>query len=196
MVTSLNNTTPFDRSAHMKQLHKEGRYLGTSKIGIWNQSSEKHERMANLKLQNSLNKSSKGYGSEYHMRERNRLLLHNQFQGQNGYLYFLKFPGSVKVGFSKNWERRVTKQILGGDVILIISGPTSDLADLEFDVFTQFQEYTQLSSDKTRYTEFLDLDAMEDIYCFLLDKVNQNPKLKIQINNASSTTMYKARRKG
>ena len=101
----------------------------------------------------------------------------------------------MKVGFSKNWERRVTKQILGGDVILIISGPTSDLADLEFDVFTQFQEYTQLSSDKTRYTEFLDLDAMEDIYCFLLDKVNQNPKLKIQINNASSTTMYKARRK-
>ena len=34
--------TPWNRSEHMKLLHSQGRYQGTSKIGIWNQSQEKH----------------------------------------------------------------------------------------------------------------------------------------------------------
>ena len=37
----------FNRSEHMKQLHKDGRYKGTSKIGIWNSSEEKRERISN-----------------------------------------------------------------------------------------------------------------------------------------------------
>ena len=37
--------TTWNRSEHMKLLHSQGRYKGTSKIGIWNQSQEKHDRM-------------------------------------------------------------------------------------------------------------------------------------------------------
>lgn len=177
------NPVPFNRSEHMKQLHQSGRYLGTSKIGEWNRSAEKHERMELLRRQNALDKTSHGYGSEWHMRQNSRTLLHNKFQGEEGYMYFLRFPGSVKVGFSKNWERRVTKQILGGTVIAIISGPTNDLADLEFDTFSKFQKYTQLSQDGSRYTEFLDLKARKEIYKFLKDQVKQNPKLKFEIEN-------------
>lgn len=175
--------TPWNRSEHMKMLHQSGRYTGTSKIGEWNKSEEKRQRMIGYKLANSLNKNSKGYGSEWHMRQNSRTLLHNKFQGELGYMYFLKFPASIKVGFSKDWERRTTKQILGGQVIAIISGPTNDLADLEFDTFIKFQKYTQLDSTKTRYTEFMDIKAKRYVYDYLKQKVKENPKLKFEIQN-------------
>lgn len=173
----------FNRSEHMKQLHKEGRYKGTSKIGIWNSSEEKRERMKNIRERNRLDKNSKGYGSEYHMRMANRTLLHNKFQGQSGFMYFLEFPKTVKVGFSKEWHRRLDKEITGGRVILIISGPTDDLADLEFDTFIEFQDYTQLDETGTRYTEFLDKKVKRKVYDFLLKKVKENRKLKIDVKN-------------
>lgn len=173
----------WSRSEHMKLLHSQGRYQGTSKIGIWNQSQDKHDRMMKIRESNLLNKSSHGYGSEYHMRVANRTLLHNKFQGASGYLYFLEFPGSVKVGFSKDWERRVTKQILGGRVIAIISGPTNDLADLEFDTMIKFQKYTKLNQEGTRYTEFLEKSQKQNIYRFLEEMVKKNNNLKFEIHN-------------
>lgn len=176
-------SVPWNRSEHMRQLHASGRYLGTSKIGEWNRSDEKRERMNNYRTLNSLNKNSHGYGSEWHMRQANRTLLHNKFQGETGYLYLLKFPASIKVGFSKDWERRTTKQILGGIVVAIISGPTNDLADLEFDTFDRFQKYTKLNESGTRYTEFLDLQVKRQVYDFLKQKVHENPKLKFEIQN-------------
>lgn len=98
----LNN---FDRAAHMRELHAQGRYAGTSRIGEWNVSKEKHDRMEEIRKRNLLDKSSHGYGSEYHMRLANKTLLGNKFQGEEGFLYFLEFPGSIKVGFSKDWEK-------------------------------------------------------------------------------------------
>lgn len=173
----------FDRSARMKELHQQGRYKGTSKIGEWNKSEEKRERMKRIRERNAKDKKSRGYGSEYHQRLANRTLLHNKFQGASGYMYFLVFPASIKVGFSKNWERRTTKQIMGGRVVLIISGPTDNLADLEFDTLIEFQDYTKLTPDGKRYTEFLDLSVKEDVHEYLLERVLQDPALKIEIQN-------------
>lgn len=174
---------PFNRSEHMKQLHKEGRYIGTSRIGIWNSSEEKRERMKNIRERNLLDKTSHGYGSEYHQRQNNRVLLHNKFQGENGFLYMLDFPGSIKVGFSKDWERRTQRQIIGGRVVLIISGPTNDLADLEFDTFVKFQKYTKLDKTGRRYTEFLDRRVRKQVYDFLLEQVKLNKNLKLEVKN-------------
>jgi hypothetical protein len=176
----------FDRSEHMKELHRLGRYAGTSKIGIWNSSQEKRDRMKAIRENNLLNKLSTGYGSEYHQRLANKTLLHNKFQGDEGYVYFLDFPQSIKVGFSKNWERRVTKQILGGRVILIISGPTNELADLEFNTFIKFRDYTQLDSTGTRYTEFMDKTVKRQVYNYLMREVRNNPNFKIEIKNSLS----------
>ena len=180
----------FNRSEHMKLLHQQGRYAGTSKIGLWNASKEKQERMKSIFAHNALDKNSRGYGSEYAMRVNNRILLHNKFQGKEGYLYFVKYPASIKVGFSKNWERRLnyelpkTNHILGGKVIMIVSGDTSDLADLEFDTFIKFQEFTQLSQDKTRYTEFMDKKIRNEVYKFLKERVkDSNNKLKLIVDN-------------
>lgn len=173
----------FDRAEHMRQLHKEGRYKGTSKIGLWNVSDEKRERMKNIRERNRLDKSSRGYGSEYHMRQANRTLLHNKFQGEKGFMYFLEFPKTVKVGFSKEWHRRLDKEITGGRVILIISGPTNDLADLEFDTFVEFQDYTKLDETGTRYTEFLDKKIKKQVYDYLMKKVRENKNLKIDVKN-------------
>jgi len=173
----------FNRSEHMKELHRSGRYEGTSRIGEWNVSEEKKERMKLIREANGLDKNSHGYGSEYHMRIANRTLLHNKFQGEDGYMYFLIFPASVKVGFSKDWERRTTKQILGGKVSLIISGPTNDLADLEFDTLVHFQDYTKLNDEGTRYTEFLDLSVKKDVYNFLKNAVKKDNSLHIEIDN-------------
>lgn len=180
---------PFNRSEHMKLLHSQGRYAGTSKIGIWNSSEEKRQRMAGLLAKNALDKNSRGYGSEYAMRVNNRILLNNKFQGETGFIYFLKFPGSIKVGFSKDWERRVGYQIpemmhiVGGKVIAIISGPTQDLADLEFDTFIKFKDYTQLNQEGTRYTEFMDLKVRKEVYEFLKQRVQSNKNLKFEIQN-------------
>ena len=171
----------FNRSEHMKMLHSQGRYAGTSKIGQWNVSEEKRARMAELRSKNALDKNSTGYGSERAMRVNNRLLLHNKFQGEQGYLYFLEFPNSIKVGFSKDWERRTTKQILGGRTLMIVSGPTIDLADLEFDVFVEFQKYTQLNQDGTRYTEFLEKKVKQKVYKYIEDCVAKNPNLKYEV---------------
>lgn len=182
-------SSDFNRSEHMKQLHAQGRYAGTSKIGQWNVSEDKRVRMAELRSKNALDKNSRGYGSEYAMRVNNRILLHNKFQGEVGYLYFLEYPGSIKVGFSKNWERRVdyqlTKkyQLLGGKVLMIISGPTNELADLEFDTFIKFKKYTQLSSDGLRYTEFLEKRIKRQVYKFLEDSVNNNNGLNFEVKN-------------
>lgn len=171
----------FNRSEHMKQLHAQGRYAGTSKIGEWNVSEDKRIRMAELRSKNALDKNARGYGSERAMRVNNRNLLYNKFQGESGYFYFLDFPKSIKVGFSKDWERRTTKQILGGKTLMIVSGPTIDLADLEFDVFVEFQEYTQLNQDGTRYTEFLDKKVKWKVYKYIENYVSKNPKLKYEI---------------
>ena len=54
----------WNRSEHMKELHRLGRYKGTSKIGEWNKSDEKRNRMHALRIKNSMDKSSTGYGSE------------------------------------------------------------------------------------------------------------------------------------
>lgn len=180
-LKTLIYSDPWNRSEHMKLLHSQGRYQGTSKIGVWNQSQAKHDRMLAIRNKNLLDKTSHGYGSEYHMRQANRTLLHNKFQGESGYLYFLDFPMSVKVGFSKDWERRVTKQILGGKVIAIISGPTNDLADLEFDTMIKFQRYTKLDDTGTRYTEFLEKSQKNNIYRFLKQQVEKNKNLKFEI---------------
>lgn len=176
----------FNRSERMKELHRQGRYKGTSRIGNWNRSEEKRERMKRIREKNQKDKTSRGYGSEYHQRQANRTLLHNKFQGQSGFMYLLEFPKSIKVGFSKDWERRTSKQIIGGRVILIISGPTDNLADLEFDTLIEFQDYTQLDSTGTRYTEFLDKDVAEDVYDYLLTKVKEDPKLKLEIQETLS----------
>lgn len=173
----------FDRAEHMRQLHKEGRYKGTSKIGVWNSSDEKRERMKNIREKNRLDKTSRGYGSELHMRIANRTLLHNKFQGARGFMYFLEFPKTVKVGFSKEWHRRLNKEITGGRVILIISGPTDDLADLEFDTLIEFQEYTKLDETGTRYTEFLDKRVKKQVYDYLIKRVKDNKSLKIDVKN-------------
>lgn len=184
-----SHKTIFNRSEHMKQLHAQGRYLGTSKIGLWNSSEEKKQKMALLGSKNALDKNSRGYGSEYAMRVNNRILLGNKFQGESGYLYFVKYPRSIKIGFSKNWERRIEYQlvhqfkILGGKVIAIISGPTNELADLEFDTFIKYQNYTKLSEDGTRYTEFLDIKARKEVYKFLEDRVKKSNNLKFIVQN-------------
>jgi hypothetical protein len=119
------------------------------------------------------------------MRQANRTLLGDKFQGESGFLYFLDYPASVKVGFSKDWKRRVEKQlpkqILGGAVIMIISGPTKDLADLEFNTMIKFQKYTKLNSEGTRYTEWLEKSQKRNIYNFLVSEVTKNPKLKFEI---------------
>lgn len=179
----------FNRSEHMKQLHAQGRYAGTSRIGEWNVSEEKRARMAELRSKNALDKNAKGYGSERAMRVNNKLLLNNKFQGEMGYLYFLEYPKSIKVGFSKNWERRVNNQLtqkhqlLAGKVIMIISGPTNELAELEYNTFIKFMMYTQLSQDGSRYTEFLDKQIKQQVYKFLEDSVNSNDNLKFEIIN-------------
>lgn len=179
----------FNRSEHMKMLHSQGRYAGTSKIGQWNVSEEKRARMAELRSKNALDKNSTGYGSERAMRVNNKLLLNNKFQGEMGYLYFLEYPKSIKVGFSKNWERRVNNQLtqkyqlLGGKVIMIISGPTNELADLEYNTFIKFMKYTQLSQDASRYTEFLEKRIKQQVYNFLEDSVNINDNLNFEIIN-------------
>lgn len=189
LFSTLSSTTPWNRSEHMKQLHAQGRYQGTSKIGLWNVSEEKRNRMALIGAKNALDKNSRGYGSEYAMRVNNKILLHNKFQGEQGYLYFVQYPKSIKIGFSKNWERRIEYQlvhqfqILGGKVIAIISGPTNDLADLEFDTFVKFQKYTKLSEDKTRYTEFMDSSIKKEVYEFLKSRVSENNKIKFLIQN-------------
>lgn len=174
-------SSDFNRSEHMKQLHAQGRYAGTSKIGQWNVSEDKRVRMAELRSKNALDKNSRGYGSEYHMRLANRDLLFNKFQGEEGYFYFLDFPESIKCGFSKDWERRTTKQILGGRTIMIISGPTKSLADLEFDVFMKFQKYTKLNSEGTRYTEFMEKRVKSQVYKFIEDYVSKHPELKYEV---------------
>lgn len=171
----------------MRLLHQQGRYAGTSKIGVWNQSQEKHDRMVSIRQRNLLDKTSRGYGSEYAMRINNRNLLHNKFQGEEGFMYFLEFPGSIKVGFSKDWERRVEKQIpkmiLGGRIIAIISGPTNELADLEFDTMIKFQHYTKLDPTGTRYTEFLEKSKKGEVYKFLKEAVGKSSNLRFEIEN-------------
>lgn len=166
----------WSRSEHMKNLHRQGRYKGTSKIGTWNKSDEKKERMKRYREQNRKDKKSKGYGSEHHMRKSNRELLFNKFQGKSGYLYYLSFPASVKVGFSKDYIGRT--QYLGGKIICVVSGPTEELADLEYDIFMEFMEYTQLDSTGTRYTEFLDKKVMNKVKKFIDERVKDSNNLE------------------
>ena len=58
----------WDRAEHMRQLHAQGRYKGTSKIGLWNISEEKRKRMEIIRAKNALDKTSTGYGSERYLR--------------------------------------------------------------------------------------------------------------------------------
>lgn len=182
----------FDRSEHMRQLHKEGRYKGTSKIGEWNSSEERKERMKEIREKNSKDKTSKGYGSEYKMRVDNKNLLLSQYKGDPGYLYYLDFPTmkSVKIGISKNWEFRTSYQLVSKKseipekVLLVVSGLMEDLAELEFNALLDFQDYTRLNSNGTRYTEFLDDKVKKDLYDYILGWTKNKPNLKLTIKNS------------
>jgi hypothetical protein len=123
-----------------------------------------------------MDKSSTGYGSEHHMRLSNRELLFNKFQGKEGYLYFLSFPASIKVGFSKDYLGRTS--YLGGKVLKVVSGPTEELADLEFDIFMEFMDYTQLNSEGTRYTEYMDKKITNKVSKFIDERVKSSNNLK------------------
>lgn len=172
----------FNRSEHMRMLHSQGRYAGTSKIGLWNVSEEKRQRMADLRRQNALDKSSRGYGSEYHMRIANRDLLYNKFQNGRGYFYFLEFPASIKAGFTKEWTRRKNERVLlGGTVILLISGPTDKLATLEYDLFMAFQKWTKLNKEGTRYTEFLEKRVKRQVEEFIRSRVDSDTELMYEV---------------
>lgn len=133
--------------------------------------------MEELRKKNSMNKSSKEYGSEYQMRVTNRRLLNNKFQSSSvGYLYILEFPGSIKVGFSKDYKGRTN--YLGGDIVSIISGPTNDLADIEFDIMIKFIDFTILDSTGSRYTEFIEKSVKSEVLKFVDDKVRSSRSLK------------------
>lgn len=181
----------FNRSERMRELHRQGRYLGTSRIGEWNQSEEKKERMKERREQNSKDKSSTGYGSERKMRLDNKNLLLSQYNGQSGYLYFLDFPSldSVKVGFSKNWEFRTGYQLVSkksqikANVIAVIEGPVVNLAELEYNLLINFIDYTRLDSTGTRYTEYLDRKVKQSVYDYLKDAVKRDTNLNFIINN-------------
>lgn len=182
----------FNRSERMKELHRQGRYKGTSKIGTWNKSEEKRKRMEEIRERNAKDKSSTGYGSERKMRLDNKNLLLSQYKGQPGYLYFLDFPtlDSVKIGFSKNWEFRTNYQLVSKksqteeNVIMIISGVTEDLAEIEYNALLDFQDYTRLDETGTRYTEYLDRDIKSDMYKYIEKAVKENPRLKYEIKNS------------
>lgn len=171
----------WSRSEHMKKLHASGRYLGTSKIGLWNVSGEKRDRMSRIRSANQTDKTSRGYGSEYHMRVANRTLLSNKFQSSQGYIYFVQFPDKIKVGFSKEPDRRLGREITGGNLILLLSGPTNVLAQLEFDTFLEFQDYTLLDPTLGRYTEYLDPRVSKQVYDYLLESVSSDPTRGIKI---------------
>lgn len=181
----------FDRAARMRELHKQGRYAGTSKIGTWNSSEEKRQRMVNIRAKNALDKTSTGYGSERKMRLDNKNLILSQYTGQPGYLYFLDFPGldSIKIGFSKNWEFRTTYQLVSKKsgteekVLMIISGTAEKLAELEYDTLLEYQKYTRLNPTGTRYTEYLDRKILPVVYKFLENRVRKDPGLKFEIKN-------------
>jgi len=184
----------FDRSERMKQLHREGRYAGTSKISEWNKSEERKERMQNIRSRNAKDKTSKGYGSEYKMRVDNRNLILSQYRGTPGFFYFLDFPtlDSIKVGYSKNWEFRTKYQLVAKKtntpekVLMILSGKSEDLADLEYNTLLEFQDYTRLDSTGTRYTEFLDRHVKSDVYSYILDWIKNSPSLfNVELNNFS-----------
>ena len=65
----------------------------------------------------------------------------------------------------------------------IISGPTNDLADLEFDTFMKFQDYTKIDSTGTHYTEYLEKSKKLEVSKFLESAVKKNPNLKIIVKN-------------
>jgi hypothetical protein len=111
------------------------------------------------------------------MRLTNRRLLHNKFQSQSGYFYILEFPASIKVGFSKNYEGRIS--YLGGKILEVVAGPTNDLADLEFDILVKFQDCTLLSSDGSRYTEFMDKKISKEVIKFVNSTVKKSKNLSI-----------------
>ena len=174
----------WNRSEHMKLLHSQGRYRGTSKIGLWNISEDKRKRMELIRAKNALDKTSTGYGSERYTRTINYELLKSKFHEggvQPGFLYFLEFPKSIKVGYSKDWKRRTSREILGGKVICIISGETLKLGQLEYDVFMEFIDYTLLNEEGTRYTEFMDKKVKRRVWNFIKKRVDEDPDLKFEI---------------
>lgn len=174
----------WDRAEHMRQLHAQGRYKGTSKIGLWNISEEKRKRMEIIRMKNALDKTSTGYGSERYLRTINYELLKSKFHDggtQPGFLYFLEFPKSIKVGYSKDWKRRTSREILGGKVICIVSGETLKLGQLEYDVFIEFINYTLLNEEGTRYTEFIDKKVKRKVWDFIKTRVDSDPELKFEI---------------
>lgn len=83
----------------------------------------------------------------------------------------------------KRTSKQLFQQYIGGKVILIISGPTNELANLEFDTMIEFQDYTKLDSSGTRYTEFLDKKEKRNVYNYLLKRVKENKNFKLEINN-------------
>lgn len=174
----------WDRAEHMRQLHAQGRYAGTSKIGLWNISEEKRERMAAIRAKNALDKSSTGYGSERYLRTINYELLKSKFHDKGsapGFLYLIEFPKSIKAGYSKDWHRRLSREILGGKTICIVSGETLKLGQLEYDIFMEFIDYTLPNEDKTRYTEYMDKKIKRKVFEFIKKRVDQDPDLKFEV---------------
>lgn len=154
-------------SKDMKNLHEQGTYVGTSKLGEYNKS-EKHRKIASENAKNRrLDKESTAFNSEYSDRIRNRDNILSRYNlTDERYLYVLVFDDKIKVGSTSKLDRRLGT-LSGFNAKHIYKGTVEQMANLECELFLAFKNHTLLSEDGTYYTEYLDRDCLDAVLTFI-----------------------------
>jgi len=160
-------------SLKIKELHKEGIYEGTSYFyHFYDEHGEEHKKLlSELSKARALNKTSKGFNSEYSDRIRNRdNLLKRTNKEDDRYLYVIEFDDKIKLGSSSDFKRRLTELKAKNFIHHSFKGNAHDIINLECELLLQFQEYTLLDETQKFYTEYLSKNCLE----YLLLVIKQN----------------------
>lgn len=160
--------------AHSKkitELHKTGKYLGTSRIVEYNKS-DTHRKIASEKAKNRrLDKESIAFNSEFSDRIRNRDNILSRYPEDSiRYLYVLEYDDKIKIGSTSKLERRLN-DLKGYNKTYIYTGTVKDMANLECDIFIKFKYYTLLDETRSYYTEYLNKSCLYDVLNFIKENV-------------------------
>lgn len=161
-------------SLKMKKLHEDGIYEGTSYFyHYYDEHGEEHKKLlSELSKARALDKTSKGFNSEYSDRIRNRdNLLKRTNKEDDRYLYVIEFDDKIKLGSSSDFNRRLRELKARSFVFHSFLGKAYNIINLECDLLLQFQEYTLIDETGKFYTEYLSKNCLENLLSEIKQKI-------------------------
>lgn len=178
LVEKLTFRDSCSRSCHMVLLSRQGRYKGTTRIADYNRSEAHRTKCRQAAVKRHLVKGARGFNSEYSDRLRNyNNILSREPSDKTRYFYIFEYETSIKIGSTSTLNRRLDA-LCPISTIMLLSGPSHEIAKLEFDTLVKFENDTIVDSTNSYYTEFVSKSIKDSVVEFVNSQVEGSTTIR------------------